>query len=306
MKILVTGGAGFIGSSIAKSLEANGHDVIVLDDFSTGNEKNLNTFKGEVLSKSILMADLSQFDDVAAIFHCAAITDTTIKNKALMMKVNVDGFKRVIEFAVERGKRFIYASSAAVYGNAPVPTSESMAGKPLNIYGISKWQADCIAMEYIKKFKSAYIIGLRYFNVFGPGEQFKGKMSSMVWQLAQQILDGRRPRIFKWGEQKRDQVYIKDVVHANILALNANTSAIVNIGSGQAITFNQILEVLNQVLGTNFVPEYFDNPYPEVYQNYTQADLILAKDVLDYTPEWNFKSAVRDYMKLILKFKDKY
>lgn len=307
MKFLVTGGGGFIGSNLALTLESKGHNVIIVDDFSSGNYKNLTGFKGRVISESILTVDLSQFEDVSTIFHCAAITDTTLNNKELMTSVNVNGFRRFIEFAIKGGKKFIYASSAAVYGNALGPISETMAGNPLNLYGVSKWQADCIAMEYIIRNKeqeaNTQIIGLRYFNVFGNGEQFKGKMASMVWQIAHQMLSGRRPRIFKWGEQKRDQVYIKDVVRANLFALNAKSSAIVNIGSGQAITFNHIVEVLNRVLGTNFVPEYFDNPYTDSYQNYTQADLTLAKEVLGYTPEWSFEDAVRDYINE-LKTKD--
>lgn len=270
--------------------------MVVLDDFRSGNAKNLDSFKGEVVNESILTVDLAKFRDVEAIFHCAAITDTTIEDEELMTKINVDGFKRFLEFAVKQNKKFIFASSAAVYGNVSATISENMAGEPLNIYGVSKWKADCVAMEYIKKYSSSHIVGLRYFNVFGPGEQFKGKMASMVWQLAQQMLNGSRPRIFKYGEQKRDQVYVKDIVRANLLAVNAKKSIIANVGAGRGITFNHIIKVLNEVLGTDLAPEYFDNPYTEVYQNYTQADLTLAKEVLGYTPEWSFETAVKDYM----------
>ncbi|MBI4721424.1 MAG: ADP-glyceromanno-heptose 6-epimerase [Candidatus Stahlbacteria bacterium] len=303
MKLLVTGGSGFIGSNLALELERLGHNVIVVDNFSTGNRQNLVGFKGELIAESILTFDLNKISDpsrhgtgrdVVAIFHNAAITDTTLKDTEQMIKVNVDGFKRLLDFAVTHNIKFIYASSAGVYGNAPSPLSETMAGEPINLYGQSKWQSDCIAFDYMEQFK-AHIIGLRYFNVFGQREQYKGKMASMIWQLAQQILQGKRPRIFKWGDQRRDQVYVKDVVRANILALDAKRNAIVNVGSGCAITFNHIIEVLNDVLGTKFAPDYFDNPYEGLYQNYTQADLTQAKEVLDYTPVWNFDNAVRDY-----------
>lgn len=295
MKFLVTGGAGFIGSNLALALEKDMHDVIIIDNFSSGNAQNLVGFRGKIISENILTVELNQFYDVDAIFHCAAITDTTLRDAELMLKVNVDGFRRFIEFAANQGKKFIYSSSASVYGNVKTPISEDMAGHPLNLYGISKWKADQIAMDYIKH---SHIVGLRYFNVFGKGEQFKGKMSSMVWQLAHQIIEGRRPRIFKWGEQKRDQVYIKDVIHANILALNAKMSAIVNVGTGRAITFNYMIEVLNKVLGTNFLSDYFDNPYEGSYQQNTQADLTLAKEVIGYTPQWSFEDAVKDYLKM--------
>jgi ADP-L-glycero-D-manno-heptose 6-epimerase len=128
-------------------------------------------------------------------------------------------------------------------------------------------------------------------------------MASMVWQLANQVKSNQRPRIFKWGEQKRDQVYIKDVVRANLLALKAKKNAIVNIGSGQTISFNEIIEVLNKIFSLNLEPQYIENPYVGSYQEYTQADLTLANSVLGYTPIWKFDEAVKDYMQMV-GFKD--
>jgi ADP-L-glycero-D-manno-heptose 6-epimerase len=297
MKILVTGGGGFVGSNLALHLEKESHDVVVLDDFSSGNAENLVDFAGEVISESIVTVNLDKFAEVDVIFHSAAITDTTVTDERLMRSVNVEGFKRFLEFAVKRRKKLVYASSAAVYGSATAPTSESAAGNPMNIYGVSKWESDCFAMDYVKGIPDSHVIGLRYFNVFGNRERYKGKMASMIWQLAEQIRNKRRPRVFKWGEQKRDQVYVKDVVRANILGLSAKRSAVVNIGSGRAVSFNHMIEVLNKVLGADHSPDYFDNPYTEAYQNHTQADLTLAKEVLGYTPEWSFEDAVRDYMR---------
>ena len=296
MKALVTGGAGFIGANLVFTLEKKGTKVVVLDDFSSGDYKNLVGFKGDVVAESVEEVNLKGFKDVDVIFHQAAITDTTIRNQKLMMQVNVEGFRRLLEFAVRLGIPFIYASSAGTYGNIPGPQREEMAGHPANIYGFSKWICDNIAREYMQK-TDTLIIGLRYFNVFGPKEAHKGKMASMIWQLANQMKDYQRPRIFKWGEQKRDQVYVKDVVQANLLALKAKRNAIVNIGSGQATTFNEIIRVLNKVLGTELEPEYIDNPYVGFYQDYTQADLTLAQKIIGYSPQWGFEEAVKDYMK---------
>lgn len=295
MKALVTGGAGFIGSNLALTLMEKGWDVVILDDFSSGDYRNLLGFRGDVIAENILEVDLNRFKDVDVIFHQAAITDTTVRDQKLMMQVNVEGFRRILDFAVKHRRPFIYASSAGTYGNIPAPQREDMAGMPSNIYGFSKWIDDCLASQYMK-IADSLIIGLRYFNVFGPRETYKGKMASMVWQLANQIKAGQRPRIFKWGEQKRDQVYVKDIVRANLLALKAKHSGIVNIGSGQAISFNKIIKVLNEVLGTNYEPEYIDNPYVGFYQKYTQADLTLAQELLGYTPQWTFEEAVKDYM----------
>jgi ADP-L-glycero-D-manno-heptose 6-epimerase len=139
------------------------------------------------------------------------------------------------------------------------------------------------------------IVGLRYFNVYGPREAHKGVPASMIYHLAQQIKAGRRPRIFKHGEQKRDFVYVKDAVEGTIHALEAKTSGIYNVGTGQARSFNELVEVLNKSLGTNFEPEYFDNPHAH-YQNFTQADLSSARQGLRYEPRYSLEAGVRDYM----------
>lgn len=296
MRALITGGAGFVGSNLALDLQDKGHDTVVLDDFSSGNFKNLLGYEGDVVSDSILDVDLYKFKDVDVIFHQAAITDTTVSDQKLMMQINTEGFRRLLDFAVENDIKFIYASSAATYGDAESPQKEEYAGKPNNIYGFSKWICDCIAKKYMEKYPNSHIVGLRYFNVFGPREQYKGKMASMVWQLAKQMVDGKNPRIFKWGEQKRDQVYVKNIVQINLLALDAKESCIVNAGSGNAVSFNHIIEVLNNVLGFDYEPEYIDNPYEEFYQDFTQADLTNAKKYLDYEPKWNFEDAVKDYV----------
>ncbi|MFH1545583.1 MAG: ADP-glyceromanno-heptose 6-epimerase [archaeon] len=296
MNVMVTGGGGFIGSNLALALQEKGFNVTVLDDFSVGNRENLNGFEGGIISESVLEFNLNKLKEMDFIFHQAAITDTTVKDKELMMKVNLDGFKRFMDFAVKRNIPFIYASSAAVYGNASAPQKEEDAGKPSNIYGESKWLCDCTAKEYMEK-SDSLIVGLRYFNVFGPRESFKERMASMLWQLSQQMLEGKRPRIFKYGEQKRDQVYVKDAVRANILAMNAKESCIVNVGSGKAVSFNQMIDTLNRVLGFNYEAEYFDNPFTEFYQEQTEADLSLAGKYLGYEPEWSFEEAVKDYFK---------
>ncbi|AEF97053.1 ADP-glyceromanno-heptose 6-epimerase [Methanotorris igneus] len=300
MKVLITGGAGFIGSNLALTLQKN-YEVVVLDDFFSGHFKNLIGFEGDIISESILDVDLNQFKDVDVIFHQAAITDTTVSDQRLMMKINTEGFKRFLNFAIENNTTFIYASSAATYGNAPAPQKEEDAGKPNNIYGFSKWICDCIAKRCMEKYPDAHIVGLRYFNVFGPREQFKGKMASMVWQLMKQMLEGKRPRIFKWGEQKRDQVYVKDIVNINLLAMKAKESCIVNAGTGRAVSFNHIIEVLNSILGFEYEPEYIDNPYEEFYQNHTEADLTKAKKYLGYKPKWTFEDAVKDYVEWLKK-----
>jgi ADP-L-glycero-D-manno-heptose 6-epimerase len=296
LKILVTGGAGFIGSNISMELDSKNYDVTVLDDFSSGNFKNLLGFNGDMITSSIKDLTLKNIDDFDVIFHQAAITDTTVHDQKIMMETNTEEFKKLLKFSVEHDIKFVYASSAATYGNSPSPQKEENAGYPNNIYGFSKWACDCVAKQYMLKNPDSHIVGLRYFNVFGPREQYKGKMASMIWQLLKQMQNGEKPRIFEFGEQKRDQVYVKNIVDINLLAMNAKSSCIVNACSGCAVSFNEIIDALNECLGYNYEPEYIKNPYSEFYQDHTEGSLDLATKFLGYTPKWNFKEGVIDYI----------
>ena len=300
-KYLVTGGAGFIGSNIAKTLEAQGHEVTVLDDFQkNGNFKNLIGFKGDVIA-----ADLFQFlpSDLCfdAIFHEAAITDTTVMDQKAMMEQNVEAFKNLLNFAAENGiKKVVYASSAATYGNGPVPNVETQPTHPENVYGFSKAIMDNVARQFVEENHDMTVIGLRYFNVYGPGEYFKGKMASMVYQLYLQMKEGKRPRIFKMGEQQRDFVYVKDIVKINLCALNnGKESGVYNAATGIPRNYNEIIACLNKEMGTHLEPEYIDNPYAAFFQVKTQADITKSKEKLGYTPDYTLEAGIADYVKIL-------
>lgn len=303
-KILISGGGGFIGSNLALRLQEEypDNEYFIIDNFLSGDLDNLAPFKGRVITDDISTVNLSRyFDKVDIVFHQAAITDTTVVNRREMMSKNVGGFKNVLKFALKSKARLIYASSAAVYGHSRPPMRVGEKEKPANVYGFSKLVIDNLARKYFKIYKDNIIIGLRYFNVYGPREEYKGKMASMIWQLYLQMKEEKRPRIFKWGEQKRDQVYIKDVIKANLLALKAKKSAIVNIGTGRAVSFNEIVKNLNKVLKTNLKPDYFDNPYAH-YQNFTQADLTETKKILGFESKYNLEKGVADYFPKLSKF----
>ena len=299
-KYLVTGGAGFIGSNIAKTLEAQGHEVTVLDDFSkNGHFKNLIGFKGDVITADLFeyMPTDMYFD---AIFHEAAITDTTVMDQKAMMEQNVEAFKNLLNFAAENEiKKVIYASSAATYGNGPVPNVETQPTHPENVYGFSKVIMDNVARQFAEDNNDMTIIGLRYFNVYGPGEYFKGKMASMVYQLYNQMKAGKRPRVFKYGEQQRDFVYVKDIVKINLCALNnGKETGVYNAATGVPRDYNAIIACLNKELGTKLEPEYIDNPYP-FFQLKTQADMTLAKAKLGYEPDYSLEAGIADYVSIL-------
>jgi ADP-L-glycero-D-manno-heptose 6-epimerase len=230
-----------------------------------------------------------------AIFHLASITDTTLHDQFAQVHDNVESFRRILNFARPKKTRIIYASSAATYGSASEPSVESNGAAPANVYAFSKVIMDNVATHAAAASHGWIIVGLRYFNVYGPREAHKGVPASMIYHLAHQIKAGKRPRIFKHGEQKRDFVYVKDAVEGTIRALDAKTSGIYNVGTGQARSFNELVEVLNKSLGTNFDPEYFDNPHAH-YQDFTQADLTSARQALKYEPRFSLEDGVRDYM----------
>lgn len=299
-KYLVTGGAGFIGSNIAKTLEAQGHEVTVLDDFSkNGHFKNLIGFKGDVITADLFeyMPTDMYFD---AIFHEAAITDTTVMDQKAMMEQNVEAFKNLLAFAADNEiKKVIYASSAATYGNGPVPNVETQPTHPENVYGFSKAIMDNVARQFADDNNDMKIIGLRYFNVYGPGEYFKGKMASMVYQLYNQMKVGKRPRVFKHGEQMRDFVYVKDIVKINLCALNnGKETGVYNAATGIPRDYNDIIKCLNKELGTNLEPEYIDNPYP-FFQLKTQADITKSKEKLGYEPDYSLEAGIADYVSIL-------
>ena len=296
----MTGGAGFIGSNLTLTLQAKFPQarLTVIDDFRSGDFKNLAGYSGDFVAQNLAALDWrEQFGDEKfdAIFHLASITDTTLHDQFIQVHDNVESFRRILNFARPTKTRIVFASSASTYGPATEPSVESNGAAPANIYAFSKAIMDNIAMRATKESPDWIIIGLRYFNVYGPREAHKGVPASMVYHLAKQMKAGQRPRIFKQGEQKRDFVYVKDVVDGSILALEAKQSGIYNLGCGQARSFNDLVGVLNKCLGTKLQPDYIDNPHAH-YQNFTEADLNKVRSALGYAPQFPLEAGVKDYM----------
>jgi ADP-L-glycero-D-manno-heptose 6-epimerase len=298
---LITGGAGFIGSNLTVALQEKFPDarLTVIDDFRSGDFKNLAGYRGDFIAQNLAMLDWrEQFGDEKfdAIFHLASITDTTNHDQFEQVHDNVESFRRLLNFARPTKTRIIYASSASTYGAATEASVESNGASPANVYSFSKVIMDNIAIREANESPDWIIIGLRYFNVYGPREAHKGVPASMIYHLSKQMKAGQRPRIFKHGEQKRDFVYVKDVVEGSILALEASESDIYNLGCGQARSFNELVDILNKCLGTNFQADYIENPHAH-YQNFTQADLDKVRSALGYQPQFSLEDGVRDYMK---------
>lgn len=292
MECLVTGGAGFIGSNLALELEKQGHEVVVIDNMLSGDKKNLIGFKGIFIELDISEPfELEGKFDI--IFHQAAITDPRYPNDEETYNKNVEGFKNILSLTKKNNTKLVYASTAGLYGNGPVPMKEEQEKEILSAYAKSKLMMDEMAAELFDKM---HIVGLRYFNVFGARETHKGRPASMIYHLAKQIKSGKNPRIFKFGEQKRDHIYVKDAVDATIKAIDTK-SGIYNIGTGIATNFNDLIKILNEVFNTNLKPEYFDMPYDQkTYQNNTQADTTKAEKFLGFKAKWSLKQGIKDYM----------
>lgn len=293
MKILVTGGTGFIGSNLVKALLSRGDEVVI-----TGHdaEQKLPDFKGKYLQPSFIGLDWDAIGKIDVLFHQAAINDITLLDERELFRANVDASIELFRYVVQNGcRKIVYASSTAVYGNIPVPHKESGPTDPLNPYAKSKKRLDELAMEFAGRHPHVTVVGLRYCNVYGPGENHKGKRASMIYQLAQQMKSGN-PQLFKYGEQKRDYLYVADAVRANLLAAETEESAIFNCGFGKAVTFNEIVRILNRVLGLYRVPEYIENPFKDQYQSYTECDMTLAREKLGFMAEFDIEKGIRRYL----------
>ena len=315
--ILITGGAGFIGSNLAFYFQENfpKAKIVIFDCFrsekylsngnlvSFGHFKNLINFTGDVICGNInKKEDLSRLVEYNFdyIFHQAAISDTRVYDQEIIMQTNVNSFYDLLEISKKNNSVMVYASSAATYGNQPSP---QVVGKELpdNPYGFSKLMMDQIAKRFAFENPDMKIIGLKFFNVYGPREYYKAKTSSMVIQLGHQILDGIAPRLFEnSGRISRDFIYIEDVIQASIMACSSINNGTYNVGSGISRTFQEIADILQKEMNTDLGTEYFPNPYDD-YQMHTQADISATKTNLGFEPEFSLEAGIKAYIPEIIR-----
>ena len=290
--IVVTGGAGFIGSNLVRTLNANGYgEVLVVDDLTDGN-KFLNLVDCDILDyvdKDAFIARLRAKDlpaSIQAVFHQGACADTRERNGRYMMAANYEYSKVVLHICLDRRIPFLYASSAAVYGADAVFDETQKNEHPLNVYGYSKLMFDNHVRRILPGARSQ-IVGLRYFNVYGPREQHKGKMASIVYHLNQQVRDIGKARLFRGydgysdGEQRRDFVHVDDVVAVNLWFLKKrHRSGIFNLGTGKSRSFNDVARAVLRWHGCEEI-EYihFPDELRGRYQSFTEADTRALRGV---------------------------
>ena len=291
--IIVTGGAGFIGSNIVKGLNDRGYsDILIVDDLTDGHKfKNMVDLKFlDYMDKDdfleAIIEDDEEFPDfIEAVFHEGACSTTTEWNGKFMMQNNYDYSKELLHYCMDRNIPFIYASSAATYGNNQTFIEQPVNEAPINVYGYSKLLFDSYVRNQLPEAKSQ-IVGLRYFNVYGPREQHKGSMSSVAFHHNQQLKESGKIKLFdgydgyEAGEQTRDFIYVSDVVDVNLWFLdNPDVSGVFNCGTGRSEPFNNIA---NAVLKWHEKGELEYIPFPEKlkghYQSFTQADITALRE----------------------------
>jgi UDP-glucose 4-epimerase len=298
VKALVTGGAGFIGSNLARSLLERGDEVRILDNFSTGHHSNL-----QGLDVELVEGDLRSFERVATatrgvdvVFHEGALPSVprSIQDPLTTNAVNVEGTLNVLLAARDAAaSRVVFASSSSVYGNAPgMPRQETQATAPLAPYAVSKLAAEQFCMVANRVF-GVETVALRYFNVFGERQDPLSGYAAVIPKFIRLMLDGQRPTIFGDGETSRDFTHVDNIVHANLAAAAAPDAAgaVLNVAVGSSHTLNELVSTLRGLLDSDLEPEYADPRPGDVPESL--ADIDLARQLIGYDPQVGFEDGLR-------------
>ena len=298
-KILVTGGAGFIGSHTADLLISKGHEVIVLDNLSTGNKKNINQ-KAKFIHGDILNVDKysKKLKNVDAVLHCAAqiSVSSSLKNPVKDANVNVLGSLKLLELCRKLGiKKFVFSSTAGVYGDIPkskLPVVENYELNPQNPYSIGKRTVE-MYMDFYNKTYGIDCISLRYSNVYGPRQNYLGE-AGVVTIFINQLLRNKKPTIFGNGKQTRDFVYVKDITEANLKAIERKTSSkIMNIATGTQITINDLLSKIKKLMNKEKI-KTFHAAERKGDIRFSALDIKFAKKELGWKPRIKLEEGLKE------------
>lgn len=294
MKILVTGGLGFIGSNIAERLVSEGHEVTILDNKHTGSEKNIEKIRGKVKVIAGRGREISKIKEkFDVIFHEGVYSSTPMyrKNPYLTAEV-IEDFIAILEYAKEHKTRLVWASSSSVYNGVKPPQREDATISVTDFYTEARLAMERLAELYYKLY-GVKSIALRYFSVYGPHEESKGQYANLISQFLWAARKGEAPVVYGDGSQTRDFTYVDDVVEANMLAMKSSLEfGIFNVGGGKNVTINEMIKLLGKVLGKEIKPKYIENPIKN-YVEYTLADTTKAEKMLGFKSKVGLEEGIR-------------
>jgi UDP-glucose 4-epimerase len=298
MKLIITGGAGFIGSHLANYLVEKKHDVTIIDNLTHGKLDNLNSIKNKIDFQNLDILDYENLKKILknadGVFHHAGLTsvDESFRKEKEYFNTNVKGTENILQLAQHFGFRVVFASSASVYGNTKkIPIRENSRRHPLNPYGKTKTAAEVLCKKYSKK--GVPVIALRYFNVYGLRQN--RNYAGVITKFLDRIESKKPPVIFGDGYQIRDFVYVEDVVKANLLAMKSNLKlGFINIGFGKATSIANLAKMMINLSSLKVEPIYKDAKPGDIQQSL--ADTSLAEKLLDWKP----KTSLQNWLKQVM------
>jgi len=297
LSILVTGGAGFIGSNLIEDLLASGEDVVVLDNLHTGSLDNLEGLEGNLKFINESCVNLSKMDlHPKAIYHLGIPSSSPMyKNDPFLVGEAVNGALAIFDLAKREGCKVVYAASSSVYNGLLPPHREDMDILVTDYYTEARLCIERLA-ELYKRLFGLNSVGLRFFSVYGPNERAKKEYANIITQFLWEMQTGKAPLIYGDGTQTRDFTYVKDVVKALKLAMDYDYHGILNVGTGISHSFNDVIKMLNEKMGENFPPEYEENPIKN-YVMHTKADTSKLKKTLGFKAHYTLSEGIDEIMK---------
>lgn len=278
--MLVTGGAGFLGSELVQRLNAVNAEVTILDDLSTGDRSFAEENADEFIHDKVTTDSLSKIKDIDYVFHLGAPSSVILFDRSReAMKETVDGMRAVLDYCTDtQVKKLVYATSSSVYGNSRLPQSEEIATYPVNEYGVAKLCTEHLARVH----PDVPSMGLRIFAGYGPGELRKVGFCSVIGLFIENMMANERPIIFGDGSQTRDFVYVDDIVESFVRGAETTFEGIINVGSGDALSFLKVLDLISLRLNKKVVPRFV--PEPSSYFEHTLADTSKLTSILKVEP----------------------
>jgi len=300
-KILVTGGAGFIGSNLAKNLLKDGHKIIVVDNLTTGSLDNLKTVKDEITfikSSAGKVLSMKELKGVDGIFHVGIPSSSPLyKKDHQLVSEAISDFINVLELAKRENCKMVFASSSSVYNGNKIPYKETQPVLIKDFYTEARYPMERLSRLYYDFF-GVKSIGLRLFSVYGPGEESKKNLANLVSQFLWEMKKNKAPVIYGNGKQERDFIYVEDIIRGFKMAMDSKIDCdVVNLGTGKYYNLNQLVKILNKVLNKNLPIVYVKNTVKN-YINRQMADTTKAKKVLGFKNKISLEQGIRKLSKL--------